>query len=182
MKRITILLALVLAVALAPRLGLAQQPKPQAKPATAQQQKQQVKQAPTAVEQQLLQLEHDWSMAWQKRDAAFLQKLFADEYLGTSSDGLVFDKAGDLANLPKSEVASFKLEDMKVHVYGNTAVVTGVNTNQGKFNGKDVSGSYRFTDVFVMRDGRWQVVATQGTKVPAPAPKAAVPAQKPTKK
>ena len=54
---------------------------------------------------------------------------------------------------------------MKVHVYGDTAVVTGLNTIKSTLNGKDTSGAYRFTDVFVKRDSRWQVVATQASSV-----------------
>jgi ketosteroid isomerase-like protein len=122
-------------------------------------------QAPSAVERDLIKLENDWSTAWQKKDAAFLQKLFADEYLSTASTGAIYSKAQELANVtaPGTSMASFALTDLKVHVYGDTAVVTGLNTTKSTFNGKDDSGAYRFTDVFVKRDGRWQVVATQST-------------------
>ncbi len=155
MKRATIVFALVLASAVLPRLALAQQPKPAAKQAPA-----------AAVEQQILQLEQNWSAAAQKKDGAYLQKLYADEYLFTDTDGSVSDKAEDIAHLSANVVfTSFNLEDMKVHVYGTTAVVTGRNTIQATADGQDISGSYRFTDVFVKRDGRWQVVATQSSKV-----------------
>ncbi len=155
MKRTTALFALVLASAFIPGLALAQQPK------------QETKQAPvTAVEQQILQLEDDWSAAAQKKDGAFLQKLYADEYLFTDTDGSVSNKAQDIAHLGANVVfTSFNLEDMKVHVYGTTALVTGRNTIQATSDGQDISGVYRFTDVFVKRDGRWQVVATQSSKV-----------------
>jgi ketosteroid isomerase-like protein len=124
-------------------------------------------QAPSAAEKDLIKLENDWSTAWQKKDAAFLQKLFADEYLSTGSSGATYSKAQDLANLTSegTSLTSFALTDLKVHVYGDTAVVTGLNTTKSTFKGKDDSGAYRFTDVFVKRDGRWQVVATQGTLV-----------------
>jgi len=62
-------------------------------------------------------------------------------------------------------MTSFAWTDMKVHVYGDTAIVTGLNTTKGTFKGKDTSGAYRFTDVFVKRDGRWQVVATRASLV-----------------
>ena len=100
-------------------------------------------------------------------DAAFLQKPFADEYLSTGSSGATYSKAQDLANVTSegTSLTSFALTDLKVRVYGDTAVVTGLNTTKSTFKGKDDSGAYRFTDVFVKRDGRWQVVATQGTLV-----------------
>jgi len=116
-------------------------------------------------ERDILKLENDWSTAWEKKDTAFLQKLFADEYLSTDHEGTTSTKAQDLANVAQTTTTSFALTDMKVHVYGDTAVVTGLNTLKATFKGKDISGAYRFTDVFVKRDGRWQVVATQGSLV-----------------
>jgi ketosteroid isomerase-like protein len=126
-----------------------------------------IAQAQSPVEKEILKLENDWSTGWQKKDAAFLQKLWADEYINTDQDGATYTKAQDLANVssPGTSVTSFALADMRVHVYGETAVVTGVNTIKATQNGKDISGAYRFTDVFVKRDGRWQVVATQGSLV-----------------
>src|SRR4029453_7468213 len=98
----------------------------------------------------LIKLENDWATAWQKKDAAFLQKLFADEYLSTDQDGATFTKPQDLANVsaPGTSMTSFALTDLKVHVYGDTAVVTGLNTVKAMFKGKDTSGAYRVTDVF----------------------------------
>jgi len=124
-------------------------------------------QTPSTVESELIKLENEWATAWQKKDAAFLQKLFADEYLSTDQDGNTYTKAQELANVsdPGTSVTSFALTDLKVHVYGETALVTGLNTYKGTLKGKDMSGAYRFTDVLVKRDGRWQVVATQGSLV-----------------
>ena len=116
-------------------------------------------------ERDILKLENDWSTAWQKKDAAFLQKLLADEYLSTDYEGATFTKTQDVANVAQSTTTSFALTDMKVHVYGDTAIVTGLNTIKATLKGKDISGAYRFTDVFVKRDGRWQVVATQSSLV-----------------
>jgi len=86
----------------------------------------------------------------------FLQTLWADEYLNTDQDGNTFTKSQDLANASDrgTSVTSFALTDLKVHVYGDTAVVTGSNTLEATFKGKDSSGAYRFTDVFVKRNGR----------------------------
>jgi len=124
-------------------------------------------QGQSSVERDIVKLENDWGTAWQKKDAAFLQKLFADEYLSTDNEGATYTKAQDLANVAAlgTSVTSFALSDMKVHVYGDTAIVTGLNTTKQTLKGKDTSGAYRFTDVFVKRDGRWQVVATQGSLV-----------------
>jgi ketosteroid isomerase-like protein len=124
-------------------------------------------QVPSTVERDLIKLENDWTTAWQKKDTAFLQKLWADEYLSTDYEGITYTKSQDLANVSDkgTNMTSFALTDLKVHVYGDTAVVTGVNTTKLTFKGKDDSGAYRFTDVFVKRDGRWQVVATHASLV-----------------
>jgi len=124
-------------------------------------------QGQTAAERELVKLENDWSTAWQKKDGAFLQRLYADEYLFTDSDGITWNKADDIKNVlsPLSRPESFELADVKVHIYGQTAVVTGRNAIAGFFDNEDISGIYRFTDVFVRRSGRWQLVATQSTLV-----------------
>ncbi len=124
-------------------------------------------QGQTAVEKELTKIENDWSTAWMKKDSAALQSLFATEYFATDWEGVTYNKSQEIANAmaPDSRTQSFVLSDLKVQVYGDVAVVTGLNTIKATFKGADVSGAYRFTDVFVKRDGRWQAVATQGTKV-----------------
>jgi ketosteroid isomerase-like protein len=52
-----------------------------------------------------------------------------------------------------------------VRVHGDVAVVTSRNTIKGTYMGKDISGAYRGTDVFVKRGGQWQVLTTQATAV-----------------
>ncbi len=54
---------------------------------------------------------------------------------------------------------------MKVQVHGDAAVVTYRSTDKGSYKGNDLSGQYRWTDVFVKRNGRWQAIAGHGTRV-----------------
>jgi ketosteroid isomerase-like protein len=120
-------------------------------------------------EQQLVKLENEWSAAVVKGDGPSLQGFYADEYLATDSDGMVRNKAQDIANFTSgaSKLASYKLDDLKVHIYGDVAVVTGSNTVTGSVGvtSEDVTGNYRFTDVFVRRGGRWQCVASQASRI-----------------
>ena len=60
---------------------------------------------------------------------------------------------------------SFKINELKVRIYGDTAIVHGLETEKSKYKKEDLSGQYRFTDVFIKRDGRWQAVATHFTRV-----------------
>jgi ketosteroid isomerase-like protein len=91
----------------------------------------------------------------------------ADTATFTGPDGILSDKAGFVADLKSGElkVQSSKLDDMKVQVYGDMAVVTYGSTDKSTYKGKDVSGRYRWMDVFVNRDGRWKIVAGQGTRL-----------------
>ena len=124
-------------------------------------------QAQSAAQQELIKLENAWSEAVVKQDAAALERLYASEYLSTDPEGATFNKTQDIANVKTGafKMTAYKLEDLKVNIYGETAVVTGRNTIKATYQGKDVSGAYRFTDVFVKRSGQWQCVATQGSLV-----------------
>jgi ketosteroid isomerase-like protein len=125
--------------------------------------------APRGSEQELLNLENQWSHAVMSRDAATLARFYADEYMFTDPDGIVSDKAKETKNITSGtfRLTSYKFDDMKARVYGEVAVVTGRNTIKGVWNDihRDISGPYRFTDVFVRRDGRWQCVASQSSRI-----------------
>jgi len=126
-------------------------------------------QAPSGAEQELIALENDWSQASVKRDGTALQRFYADEYLFTDQDGVVSNKTKEISNITGGmfQLISYKFEDMRVHVYGDVAVVTGRNTIKGTWEDikRDISGPYRFTDVFVKRNGRWQCVASQASRI-----------------
>jgi uncharacterized protein (TIGR02246 family) len=124
-------------------------------------------QKPT-VEQTLLQLEHDWSQSEVKKDAAAFAKIVADDWILIDYTGRPVNKQQALADLKNGAytVQSQVLADLKVRVLGNTAVVTGRDTETSTERGKSTTGTYAWTDVFTLRDGRWQIVASQETKVP----------------
>jgi len=63
---------------------------------------------------------------------------------------------------------SVNLEAMKVRVFGDAVVVTGGVTEKSQYQGRDMSGHYLWTDVFVKRNGRWQAVASQTTRIGTP--------------
>jgi ketosteroid isomerase-like protein len=62
-------------------------------------------------------------------------------------------------------IESGSVDDLNVRVFGEIAVVTGRSVLAGTYQGKRASVVQRFTDIFAMRDGRWQAVASQGTQV-----------------
>jgi ketosteroid isomerase-like protein len=120
-----------------------------------------------SVEQELIKLENAWADAVVKKDLAFLEGIWGDDYAWTASDGNVWSKAQTLASLKSGEdaVLSLRTDDVKVRVYGDAAVATGRSTFNETFKGKDVSGSERFTDTWVRRSGRWQCVAMHCSRI-----------------
>jgi len=121
----------------------------------------------SSVEQKLMQMERDTMQAGIKKDVAVLDKMYADDWVGIDPGGKSATKAEAIADLKSGEYAiqSGELSGMKVRVFGDTAVVTGSDTEKSTYKGKDSTGEYAWTDVFVMRHGHWQVAASQSTKV-----------------
>jgi hypothetical protein len=126
--------------------------------------------AKNSVEQILIQMEHDWSQADVKKDAAQLNRILAEDWIGIDFEGTVLTKPQAMKGISSGSASleSTVLRDMKVRVYANTAVVTGTDTEQGEYHGKDSSGKYLWTDVFVLRNGHWQAVSSQSTKFARP--------------
>jgi ketosteroid isomerase-like protein len=117
-------------------------------------------------EQALVQMERDWTAAALNQDAGALDKILADDWVGQNIAGMV-TKTEALTELKSGDnkLASETLGDMKVRVFGDTAVVTGSDDEKSSYKGKDTSGHYTWTDVFVRRHGRWQAAASQGTLI-----------------
>jgi ketosteroid isomerase-like protein len=122
------------------------------------------------VQEQLKKLETDRSAAIVKGDVATLEKQTSDDYSLINMNGQVSDKS-QMVNAFKtgqSKLTSDDLSDLKVRVYGNTAVITGKADVKGTLAGNDATGQIMFTRVYVKKDGRWQSVAFQQTRVSNP--------------
>lgn len=121
-----------------------------------------------SVEQTLIQMEKDWNQASIGKDAKTLNKIIADDWTAIDFKGSTVTKAESLAELKSGQSSNQTVElgEMKVRVFGNTAIVVGSDTEKSTYHGKDSSGQYSWTDVFVKRNGQWQAVASQSTKVP----------------
>lgn len=112
-------------------------------------------------------IEEKWDAANLKGDAAALGAIFADTFISTSGEGKVRTKAEMLAQVKSGEVKyqTSKMDDMKVFVYGDAAVVNG--RWKGKFveKGKTVDTTERFTDTYVRQGGQWRCVASHGSTI-----------------
>ena len=125
--------------------------------------------AASDVEATILKLTDKIREASLKGDAATFQELYAEDYVSISAvTGATGTKADLINNLKSGKIKyeSIDPSETKVHVYGNTALVTGKAEVKGKFGDQDMSGSYRAARVFVNRGGKWLVVFFQSTKIP----------------
>ena len=115
----------------------------------------------------LIQLEHDWDAAFLKKDIKFIETVLADEFIATYGDGSRGDKAKELKLTEEfdQQVFGSSVGDFTVKVYGDTAVVLLTKRMIGPKDGKPIEVAYRYIDVFVFRDQRWQCVASQSTRV-----------------
>jgi ketosteroid isomerase-like protein len=120
----------------------------------------------------LVQLEHDWDAAFRRHDAAFIDRIIADEFIVTYDNGVRADRKTELALATSlnENIESSMLDEFIVKEYGNTAIVWFTLHLVGPSNGKPLAIDYRFTDVFVLRDGRWQCVSSQSTRVESRSP------------
>lgn len=116
---------------------------------------------------QLLYMEREWTEADLKRDTSWHERNFADDFTAIDSrTGAMTNKREEINSMKSATVDFEEVSDMNVRMVGDTGIVTGVY----RARGKDEKGAYdrtsRFTDVYVKRDGRWQVVSSQGTLMP----------------
>ncbi len=118
----------------------------------------------------LIKLERDWDAAFHRKDLRFIESVLADEFIATYGDGARGDKAKELALAAafNQQVDSSRVDEFTVKVYRDTAVVWFTQHMTGPSQGRPLTVKTRYVDVFVMRDGRWQCVASQSTKVTAP--------------
>jgi hypothetical protein len=115
----------------------------------------------------LVRLERGWNEAFYRKDAGFIENLLADEFMATYDDGSRGDKAKELALAAEfnQQVESAVQDEFTVKVYRDTAVVWFTLHLVGLRQGQRSELTLRYTDVWVLRDGRWQCVSTQSTRV-----------------
>src|SRR5919205_1115906 len=114
-----------------------------------------------SVEQAIRQLDNERIQAQIHADAAALDRIYADDFIGVGPSGTVRTKARVISDFTSGDLKfqSITTDDVQVRVYGNTAVETGRSTMNGQDRGKAVPRDNRFTRVWVKQQGRWRLVA-----------------------
>lgn len=125
-------------------------------------------QSTSGVEQEILKLEQVYDDAFLKKDRAGLERLLADDFVYIHSNGTLANRAAEITEAMSADIkwTGSKLDGQRVRVYGDTAIVTGIQTLTGSGKGY-VSGARRYTNLWVRRNGRWQTVGGQSTLMPS---------------
>ncbi len=120
------------------------------------------------IKSDLLHIEREAGHANFDCNYQYFAKLEAEEFIFTDAKGAVTTRLQDLAGEKDCHKfdGSYDLDETQVRLYGNTAVVSARVTVAGKKDGSPFQTRSRFTDVFVWRDGRWQIVAGHSSHIP----------------
>ena len=118
-------------------------------------------------EQEVSALERAWLDASLKYDVAWFQRHLADTIVSTNENGVVTNKAAMLADVKNHVdlISSLSYDDLKVQVYGDTAIATGIVVSKGTSKGKVVNSRLQWTDTWIKRGGQWQCVASHASAI-----------------
>jgi ketosteroid isomerase-like protein len=116
---------------------------------------------------QVEQLEMEWRQAVLDNNAPAMERLLADDYEGISANGTIETKDQVLAQHKAGtlRLTQLDLNDVKVRLYGDTAVVTSRVDVRGKNGERDISGRYRYTRVYNRRFGQWKIVSFEASRM-----------------
>ena len=103
-----------------------------------------------------------------KGDIPALEQLLAPDYQGYDPSGRPQDRAGVLRGYAEGGVrmTTLRQSGLRVRVLGDTGLVAGINALRGQQGAEHFDLRLRFLDVYAWRDGRWQLVASQDTRLP----------------
>jgi ketosteroid isomerase-like protein len=120
-----------------------------------------------ATEKAVAALEEQWLQSQKTNNPDLVAPLLADKFVNTSIEGKVSNKAETLATAKATKYASADYEDVKVTVFGDTAIATGAFKATGTDkSGKPMDTHERWTDTWIkMPSGKWQCVATHGSAI-----------------
>lgn len=120
---------------------------------------------------ELLDVENEWTEANNRADRETLERILAEEFLGTDPNGRVENKQQYLASIqPNNIIRSWDFDDLNLARSGSNAVLTGILIIRGQEGNGRFTRRFRFTDSFVRRDGRWQAISSQVMEIAPPPP------------
>lgn len=126
----------------------------------------------TKAEEEVRNLERQWLDAYEKHDSQAMTRIVADDFIITFPNGTMQSKLQLMQMIanpnPTSPKMHFYTEDVKSRAYGDTVILMGRVVTEYERDGKKVKEQSRYTDTYVRRSGRWQVVASHLSNVEEP--------------
>jgi ketosteroid isomerase-like protein len=118
------------------------------------------------MQEEILQVERDFAQAVVKNDAEAVGQFLTDDWIIIDPDGGVIDKARFLGVIKSGALTHEQMEsdDVRIRIYGDTAIATALTKTKGKFMGQDFTTQERATDVLVKKNDHWRVVFSQLTR------------------
>ena len=110
-----------------------------------------------------------WDKAIVRKDRAAIVANMADDFRSIDGAGTVETKPVFVDGLmdPKLTIDPYTVEDFDVRLFGDVALLSGRTKMTGRFDGKPFTSHYRYIDIYAKRNGRWQIVSVQITRLPA---------------
>jgi ketosteroid isomerase-like protein len=108
-----------------------------------------------------------WDKAIVAKDRAAIESNMADDFRNIDGNGTVADKTTFVRDLMDKDlqIDPYGVEDLEIRLYGDTALLSGRTRMTGRYQGKPFTSHYRYIDTYARRDGKWQVVSVQITKI-----------------
>ena len=119
-------------------------------------------------EQEIRDVQQRWMEAARRKDESALDAILGDEYVLITARLGVVDRSSWLAMGPDYTIQDFEYLESDINVYGATAVSNSRYRQKATFKGQDLSTAFYLTDVWVKRDGRWQVVTRHSSFAETP--------------
>lgn len=124
-------------------------------------------------ERELLALEQRWVRAENQHDVVTLREILADDFVNTFGSGKPVDKDAFIAAVTAGDVDPAQtqtLSDHTIRVDGDTALVVATDTVRHTKQGKLITSAFRYTTVYIKREGRWRAFAEHMVRIPPPSP------------
>lgn len=124
-------------------------------------------------EQEVRKLEREWLDAYEKFDVEAMNRIVSDDFNITFTDGSMQTKAEIIEGLkkprdPNRPANKFRTVDVQARVYGDTVILIGTVITEWQRGDRTLRSMDRYTDTYIKRQGRWQVVASHLSNIPPP--------------
>jgi hypothetical protein len=119
-----------------------------------------------STEKAIAALENQWLESQKTNNPHLLIPLLAEKFINTSDDGKVTGKSETVATYKNTKWTSVENTDVRIVVYGNTAIANGEYKGKGTRDGKAFGARERWTDTWIkMPSDQWQCVASQDSSI-----------------